>query len=102
MKKKFAILVISALFVLLGFYVYSAFHEKSALERDTILYLEEQGYDRNEDIIALEVVNMGDNDSVVVTFKDEPSVDYFYGYKESSNEIHKIDEVEKENNNRTG
>lgn len=101
LKKKIGIVVTSALVMVLGFYVYNAYQDKNNLEMDTVSYLEDKGYDSATDIEELNSVNIGEKDdiyAVVVTFKDEPMVDYFYAYKESSTQVHQIDVVNKGNN----
>lgn len=94
MKKKINLIIISALIIVIGLYVYNALKEKSELEMDTVSYLKNRGYDIETDIKNISIVNMGEKDPIfaaVVTFTDEPLVAYFYTYKDNSKEIQQID-----------
>ncbi|CQR48187.1 hypothetical protein BN1058_02538 [Paraliobacillus sp. PM-2] len=57
------------------------------------------GYDTDVDIENMSVVDIGENKgltAVVVTFKDEPKLDYFYTYEDGTKKIIHIDVVNKE------
>ncbi|WP_334313212.1 hypothetical protein, partial [Terrihalobacillus insolitus] len=63
---------------------------------DTILYLEEKGYETDTDIEEMSIANIGADEemnAVVVTFKDEPEAAYFYTYDKGTNQIIQMDVV---------
>ncbi|WP_416150113.1 hypothetical protein ACM26V_03730 [Salipaludibacillus sp. HK11] len=74
--------------------LFIANQEKDALMDNTILHLEDRGYDRDSVIEEMSIVNIGGDDriyAVVVTFNDESDVDYFYTYEKGTNQIIQID-----------
>lgn len=101
MKKKLSIILLAAIIIFFTFYVYSGYQEKTSLETDTIAYLENKGYEIETEIEELVTVNVGQEENLyaaVVTFKDEPMVNYFYMYKENSKDIQQIDIVNQGSN----
>lgn len=56
----------------------------------TLLHLEERGYDTAADIEEKYVVNIGEDEviyAVVVAFRDESEVNYFYTYENDTDQI---------------
>lgn len=99
MKKRYLLIFLIILMIIPSVIKYQ---EKLQLKQDTTEYLEEKGY-TEEDFEEVYVVNTGEDEtifSVVITFKDEPHRDYFYSYKPNSKEIHQIDLVDKEKDNK--
>lgn len=68
---------------------------------NTILYLEDRDYDTDTVVEEMSIVNVGGDETiyaVVVTFKDEPQVDYFYTYEKDSDQIIQTDVVNRGSN----
>lgn len=60
-------------------------------------HLTKQGYNNEEDIEEIYIVNMGEDEVIyvsVVTFTDEPKETYFYTYKHDTNEIMQLNSVD--------
>lgn len=94
MRVKIGLIIISISIIVLAFYVFSACQEQNALKMDTVSYLENKGYDCGADIAEIYIVNVGQADTfyaAVVTFKDEPMVNYFYAYIGSPNKLQQVD-----------
>lgn len=92
------LIVISAIVLITGIRLFIKNQEEGVLIDNIFLYLEEKGYDTDTDIEETSVVDIGRNDernAVVVTFKDEPQVDYFYTYKKGTDQIIQISFVNK-------
>ncbi|WP_163971850.1 DUF3139 domain-containing protein [Oceanobacillus halotolerans] len=84
------LIVLSVLVLLIGIRLLVVHIEEGKLKEDTISYLEEKGYDPNADIKEIAVVDIGEDEemnAVVVTFIDEPTVDYFYTYEKDTTHI---------------
>ncbi len=84
-----------------GFRWFVVNQEKNELIDDTISYLSDKGYNIQEDIEEITVVNLGQDEvifSTVVRFKDEPNASYFYIYKQGTNQIIQIDAIYKGTN----
>ncbi|GAB3796646.1 hypothetical protein [Virgibacillus kimchii] len=101
-RKKHIVLLIIIVFILFnGVRLYMAQQEENALREDTISHLEEKGYDIEAHIEETVIVNAGKDErmkAVVVTFKDEPAVHYFYSYKQDTDQIVQVDAVHRETN----
>lgn len=57
-------------------------------------YLENKGYVYETDIEQIQIVTLSKYNDIfaaVVTFKDEPTVDYLYAYKHNSKELYQFD-----------
>ncbi|WP_181347018.1 DUF3139 domain-containing protein [Thalassobacillus sp. CUG 92003] len=98
-KKKYIVLMFVIVFVLFnGGRLFMANPEKNELKKATTSYLSEKGYDTEKDIADIYVVNMGQDEviySSVVTFTDEPKVEYFYSYHKNTKELKQISYVNK-------
>lgn len=97
MIKKIATVVILILLLVYGVYLYSSITENRAFERDTVLYLENEGYDIDTDIAEMNRVNIGQTTSqnaMVVTFENKPDTVFFYTYRENSEEIFLLDSLD--------
>ncbi|WP_138416672.1 DUF3139 domain-containing protein [Aquibacillus sediminis] len=104
MKKRtivYILTIIALLFVGLS-QIYIKKQQDQALIDDTLSYLTEKGYEVNSEIADISVVDVGgearDVPATVVTFTDEPSVTYFYSYKQDSNQVMQVDVVNEEGN----
>lgn len=93
-KGKWIVLILIVLILLFnGVRYFSNYQAKQAVKNDTVMYLENNGYEKS-DIDDIEAVNVGGNDlkyGAVITFMDEKSVDYLYTYKSSSEQIIQMD-----------
>ncbi|MUV37986.1 hypothetical protein JNUCC1_01794 [Lentibacillus sp. JNUCC-1] len=95
------LIVLGALLLFNGGRWFLAYQAQQELKEDTLSYLTEQGYDTENDIEDITVVNVGRDGvvySAVVNFTDEPEVDYFYAYRPNTKEITKIDEEDHRTN----
>lgn len=95
-KKVIAIIIIILLVVAAGILWFTGNQDKQEVKEDTMSYLTEKGYDTDQDIENMSVVNIGEYNvtyAVVVTFSDEPKVDYFYTYEKEGKKIKQIDVV---------
>lgn len=100
-KKNIFIIVGILLIIVAGILWFTAIQNKKEIKEDTISYLTEKGYDTDKDIKDIYIVNMGEDkviNTVVVTFKDEPDIDYLYSYEKEINQIMQIDGVSKKAN----
>lgn len=97
MIKKIATVVILILLLVYGVYLYSSITENRAFERDTVLYLENEGYDIDTDIAEMNRVNIGQTTSqnaMIVTFENKTDTVFFYTYRENSEEIILLDSLD--------
>lgn len=100
-KRNIVLAVVFVLVSVIGIRLFIAHQEISKLKDDTILYLTEKDYDPERDIEEMNIVDIDQDEeikAVVVTFKDEPRVDYFYAYKKATDQITQIDVVNKGSN----
>lgn len=96
-KGKLSVLIILLLSIVLGFFTYVIVKDQQKINQDVLMYLEEKGVNIEEDISNLEIVNVGEEDkqlAVVVTYREEPDVDYLYTYDQDG-EIYEMDRIEK-------
>ena len=92
-------IVIIVVMIGMGTYLYQSYAAKTQLEEDTISYLENEGYNREAETAEITIVNMGQEQAkyaAVVTFEDEPEIDYFYTYREGTEELYQINKVTEE------
>ncbi|MCT2534716.1 hypothetical protein NC661_04750 [Aquibacillus koreensis] len=103
-KKKGFIGAFIVILIIFGFRSFSLHQEQSQIKNDTLMHLENQGYDEETDIkeiYIVEILEKDENDEIehtekyeaVVHFQDEPSNAYFYRYKKSTNEIIQTDSI---------
>lgn len=97
-KGKYVVLIVVVLLLLVGGTRYfSIAKQKQTLKQDVKTHLTDIGYEET-DIKMSYIVNISNyftNYALVVTFKDELGVEYFYGYE--NGEIMQIDAVHLEN-----
>lgn len=98
-KGKYVVFIIIILLLIVsGTRFLSASKQKHDLKIKVEHYLLDQGY-KKTDIKRSKIINVGQHTAdyaLLVTFKDEPNVDYFYANRED--EIMQIDVVARQSN----
>lgn len=102
-KKRYTVLIIVLVIFILfnGFRWFAANQEKEALMDNTLLYLQDRGYDTDAVIDEKYIVDIGQDErmyAVVVAFKDESDVHYLYTYEKDTNQIIQYDVVNSDSN----
>lgn len=91
MNKKYVVLIAVVLLIVIGGMLwFKGTQDKTAIKKDTISYLTEEGYDINKDIKDISIVKFEEGNGinkVKVIFKDEPEVEYFFSYEQDSKRI---------------
>lgn len=91
-KGKISVLVILIVSILLGFYTYVSISEQREINDDTLAFLKAQGVDLEEDIVEMEIVDIGKEKrklAVAVRFSGEEEF-YLYTYDEQGT-IYELD-----------
>ncbi|MEQ6378739.1 hypothetical protein RZN25_18220, partial [Bacillaceae bacterium S4-13-56] len=97
-KRNIVLVAVFVLILVSGIRLFISTQEINSLKEDTISYLTDKGYDILDDIEEMNIVDIDQNEqsnAVIVTFKDEPKVDYFYTYDTDKDHLIQIDAVNK-------
>lgn len=96
LRKKIIIGLITGYVLLMAVYAFDAHRQKSAVQTDTLAYLESEGYETQTDLDDWFIGNSaGRNDfyTMYVTFEDEPDATYVYTYRVNTEDIFLIDTI---------